>query len=69
MRLAFTFCALLFAGCGAMSKGSLENAACNTGCDEARDKCVAECAEEVDKSACEIACGEAKQKCQTECKN
>ncbi len=62
------FASSLFVACGGSMSGKLGNAACETGCDEAKSKCVEECAEEADATACQLACDEAKSKCVSDCK-
>lgn len=69
MRLCVLGFVLAVVACSSVRTGSLENTACNAGCDEAKQKCNSECAEEADQTVCEVACTEAEQKCLNECKN
>lgn len=52
-----------------------QGSACETSCQEGRDKCSTECAEAVssgkstNSEPCNIACDEARNKCNTDCKN
>lgn len=62
------FATSIFAACGGSMSGKLGNAACETGCDEAKSACVDECAEDADPTACQIACDEARSKCASDCK-
>ena len=66
-----------FAACGgsmANLKNSAADQACESSCDEAKDKCLKECAGETeegeakDNAACELGCDEARDKCANDCK-
>lgn len=62
---------------GGMSdvRNRAQGSACETSCQEGRDKCATECAQKVtkgestDSTACNLACDEARDRCNTDCKS
>lgn len=55
-------------GGAGMAAPDPEAAACNAGCDKAKDEAIEKCAEEADQDACKIAAEAAREKCVSECK-
>jgi len=68
LSLALSLALLGCSGTGLSDLKDPKTAACKTACDEAKDKCISECAEKVDKDLCEVGCKEARDKCVKDCK-
>ena len=72
ISLAMFFAVGVLAGCkgggAGMAAPDPEAAACNAGCDKAKDEAIEKCAEEADQNACKIAAEAAREKCVSECK-